>query len=236
MSEPEFTLYYWPGFAGRAEFIRLMFAIAAVPFRDLAKEAPEESRKEIIAIRSGANPDFGVVFAPPFLKTSSGLALCQTSVIVKYIAKRFGFSPADLDAEATADMISACVMDYLAEGRSAFHPKEPFGSYSSQVAEAAVAVAKFTSAGGRFSTWLSYFERALARNGGGRGFFVGDALSYADVTVLHAMRASESQFPEAWAALDVPVLKAWYARMTSSPRVAEYIATKATPFAGDSMM
>ena len=64
----------------------------------------------------------GPVFAPPILVTSEGLTLCQTAVIVKYLAKRFGLCPPVLEDEARADMISACVHDFIAEGRSAFHP------------------------------------------------------------------------------------------------------------------
>lgn len=103
----------------------------------------------------------GTVFAPPFLICPGGLTLCQTAVIVKYIAKKFGFAPATLEDEAvgelspllfssplshhsallpmqalvtirlrahththTADMITACVQDYLGEGRMQFHPGE----------------------------------------------------------------------------------------------------------------
>ena len=48
-------------------------------------------------------------------------------------------------------------------------------------------------------TALSLLHAALLANGGGAGFVVGDALSYADVQLLHVLRAAESQFPEAFA-------------------------------------
>ena len=38
---PEYTLYYWPGFAGRGEFIRLAFAVVGQPLKDMARvDAP----------------------------------------------------------------------------------------------------------------------------------------------------------------------------------------------------
>jgi hypothetical protein len=40
-------------------------------------------------------------------------------------------------------------------------------------------------------------------------------------------------FPQAAA---TPLLKAFYERMKALPRIADYIAHKATPFAGDSLM
>ena len=33
MSNPEYELYYWQGFAGRGEFVRLLFEEAGVPYR-----------------------------------------------------------------------------------------------------------------------------------------------------------------------------------------------------------
>jgi hypothetical protein len=56
-------------------------------------------------------------------------------------------------------MIAACVHDYMSEGRAAFHPVENTASYRTQVAEAAVAVAKFVAPEGRYHSWMAYFEK-----------------------------------------------------------------------------
>jgi hypothetical protein len=50
----QYELYYWPGFAGRGEFVRLMFAVIDVPFLDHAKATPDACRADIIKIRTGA--------------------------------------------------------------------------------------------------------------------------------------------------------------------------------------
>ena len=50
---PDFELYYWPGLAGRGEFVRLMFAVIDVPFVDHSKLNPDECRDTILGVRSG---------------------------------------------------------------------------------------------------------------------------------------------------------------------------------------
>jgi len=58
-----------------------------------------------------------------------------------------------------------------------------------------------------------------------------------DISMLTVLRATEAQFPEAWAAQNVPLLKAFKKRMEERPRIAAYLASdRCIPFTGYSMM
>ena len=67
---------------------------------------------------------------------------------------------------------------------------------------------------------------------------VGDKLTYVDLALLHVLRATESQFPEAWEALtSIPLLKAFQQRLQQTPRLQEYFKSdRCKPFSGNSMM
>ncbi len=70
------------------------------------------------------------------------------------------------------------------------------------------------------------------------GFAIGDSLTYVDLAILHALRSSESQFPDAWGAnKDIPLLRAFKERMESRDRLAAYLKSdRARKFEGNSMM
>lgn len=113
-------------------------------------------------------------------------------------------------------------------------------------------VSSNTAKDGRFENWLQYFNNLLKQNNGlycsldaealilsfteGAGFFVGEVITWADLQVFHALRATESQFPEEWKAAQVPELKAYLTRLRALPQLKEYEEKYARPFAGDSMM
>ena len=62
-------------------------------------------------------------------------------------------------------------------------------------------------------------------------------VTYVDISMLTVLRATEAQFPEAWAAQNVPLLKAFKKRMEERPHIAAYLASdRYIPFSGYSMM
>lgn len=68
-------------------------------------------------------------------------------------------------------------------------------------------------------------------------FLFGNNVTYVDLGLLHVLRATEAQFPEAWAAQSLPLLKAFKQRMEERPRIAAYInSDRYLPFSGNSMM
>lgn len=69
----EYTLLYWPGFAGRGEFVRLMFAVAGVPFNDPVITNPSETVPKIMGLKSGAGAYRTKLSDPGFRISSSML-------------------------------------------------------------------------------------------------------------------------------------------------------------------
>ena len=62
-------------------------------------------------------------------------------------------------------------------------------------------------------------------------------MTYVDIAMLTVLWATEVQFPEAWAAQNLPLLKAFKTRMEQRPNIAAYMASdRRIPFCGYSMM
>ena len=58
----DWILYYWPGFVGRGEFVRLVFEEAGVKYRE--EEDGNKIKNEIILGQGEGYP----MFAPPMIK------------------------------------------------------------------------------------------------------------------------------------------------------------------------
>jgi glutathione S-transferase len=219
---------------GRGEFVRLMFAELDIEHEDVGKSA---GSGEVAKFLQG-NPLGGPpTYAPPVLvNTTTGLALSQTPVILQYLGRRFGLAPDDDDAFALACAANCTIHDFLAQGRLAFHPPPDTNrSYHDQVdaARPAIEFHKINV----LPKQLAYLEALLRSNGGGHGFLVGGAMSFADVSLLHWLDSAEYQLPEALAALDIPLLRAYRARIAARPRIAAYLASaRRGRFEGNSFM
>lgn len=230
-------ILYWPAVsedgkitagAGRAEYLRVIFEAAFVPYEEVSVNIGEYfwSRTEVQPMP---------VLAPPCVRYND-FVVAQTAVAAKYVAIKCGLFP-DGPAEATAraEQIVATVHEYIAEGRMAFHPVKNTMSYHQQVEEAKPYVAAFAQE--RLPRYMQHFERLLLANDGGEGFFVGSKMSYVDLQVLVMLQVTKSQFPEAWATLETPKLKKFLGRVEEVAGIKEYLASpRKRPFAGDSLM
>jgi glutathione S-transferase len=89
----------------------------------------------------------------------------------------------------------------------------------------------------RFPLFLRHLENCLASNRGGTGFFVGDSLTYADIAVFHLVCAAESQLPDRFEALNIPLLKAFQGRIAQRNKIAAYLRSeRRRPFSGKAFM
>lgn len=89
----------------------------------------------------------------------------------------------------------------------------------------------------RFPLFLQHLENYLASNRGGTGFFVGDSLTYADIAVFHMLCAAEAQLPDRFAALNIPLLKAFKGRIAQRSKIAAYLRSeRRRPFSGKAFM
>ena len=71
-------------------------------------------------------------------------------------------------------------------------------------------------------------------------FLFGDSLTYVDLALLHVLRATEFQFPDAWSGVvtrDFSPLVAFKTRLEQRPRLSAYFKSdRCRPFEGNSMM
>ncbi len=120
-------------------------------------------------------------------------------------------------------------------------------TYYKQVEETQPYIRTFVET--RLGYYLRHFLRVLRRNApaaaGGKaaGFLFGDSLTYVDLALLHALRATEAQFPTAWARMtagegaEFEPLAEYKRRLEERPRLKEYFSSeRCKPFEGNSMM
>lgn len=162
--------------------------------------------------------------------------LCQTPVVCKFLGRELGMYPENPLDEIKAEQINSTIHDFIGEGRLAFHGKDFNATYYNQQEETKPYIKRFIDT--RLPKFLQYFEKVLNLNNDGDGFVIGDKLTYVDLGLMHVLRATESQFPDAWNSYgDVPKLKAFKERMANRPRLAEYFkSSRCKPFEGNSMM
>ena len=148
-TEGDWELFYHQDpFKGRAEFARLMFETAGVPYS-------EKGGDEMAELLAAWKPTGEILsmpaanFAPPIIRKGAFM-LTQTTAIMAYLAEVYDMMPESLDDRAKAMQLALSVADALNECRSPFHPKFSSKSYSEQKEEAVGAVKEFCKEDGRF--------------------------------------------------------------------------------------
>merc|ERR1712048_562949 len=119
--------------------------------------------------------------APPAIRKGHFI-LGQTAVCAKHLAVEFGLFPQSQADASHADQIVTTVHEYIAEGRSAFHPVKNTMSYHDQTEEAKPYIDAFKA--DRLPRYMTNFERFLKANNGGNDFFIGPSLTYVDLQVM----------------------------------------------------
>ncbi|KAL9962484.1 hypothetical protein ACROYT_G031589 [Oculina patagonica] len=212
---PGYQLYYFD-VRGAGEVCRLAFAAANVEFEDIRFSVAgdrEEWQKE----KASGRPPLGQV---PFIVTPEGKVLGQSSAITKYICKQAGLSPTDSFDEALADMITDGIAD-LKSGLGKIH----FERDEAKKEELTKDMLENT-----LPTRLQKFETILKDRNEGKGFFVGDKLSYPDIDFFDLMNIftrGEPTVPEQLhkfpllvehykRVLEVPGIKAWVEKRPKS--------------------
>lgn len=235
-SADKWQILYWPALdadgkvsagAGRAEYLRVMFEEAGVPYEDVSARL-----RDFFWTRLDMQPY--PTLAPPAIRKGSFI-LGQTAACAKHLAIEFNLFPTNAADVAHADQIVITVHEFIAEGRAAFHPVKNTLSYHEQKEEAKPYIAAFKSE--RLPRYMTNFERFLGANGGGKDCFIGKTVTYVDLQVMVMLQVTRSQFPDAWPTIEAPLLKAFLVRMEARPRIQRYLSSgRKQPFAGDSMM
>lgn len=234
-TDAEWELWYWP-LAGRGEFVRLLFEEAGVPYKQV-------NDPQLLADKfKGQTKQGWPVFAVPMIKKGD-FELGQTGTICRYLGKQLGLLPATEADQFRADQLCTTIMDYIAEGRLAFHGKNHYESYYNQKEFTQPYIDYFVA--NRIPKFLPHFEATLKHNAELNPAstelycFGASGPTYCDLCLLHVLRATESQFPEAWQANigNYPLLARFKQQMENRPRLKAYFASsRCRPFEGNSMM
>jgi len=191
---------------GRGEIIRLVLTVAGVPFED---KRIDDSQLE--ALRK----DFPFGQVPVF--EFGDVKMCQSYVIARYLARKYKLAgKTELD-EARADMIVACIEDAAKDaGDITFHETDPVRQASR----------KKEYIEQRIPAFLTHLEALLAANKGGKGYFVGDSLTWADLNLVVAYGWWELMLGLKDPLSKHPKLNDLYKRVIAHPKLAPYIAKR----------
>jgi glutathione S-transferase len=132
-------LYYWPGFPGRGELVRLMLEELGLSYEDVGVT---KGAQEVLKLMRGEHGGWPVR-APPIVQNGD-FYLSQTHAILEYLGKKYGAWPkGGIEEEARASQINMMLQDLLEEACTAYHPLERSGTYESQKEAAVPFIAKF---------------------------------------------------------------------------------------------
>jgi glutathione S-transferase len=227
MSDP-YRLYYWPSIQGRGEFVRLILENAGAAYVDVARRPKSEG--------GGVEALFGLlreepIFAVPAL-VAGDLVIAQSALICSFLGRRHGLAPEGEAGRLHADQLQLTIADVVDEAHDTHHPLGAGLYYEDQREAAAIRGRAF--AGERIGKLLGFFERALARGGGGA--LVGEAISFVDISLMQLLLGLEYAFPRGFARATekTPKILALRDRVAARPRLAAYLASpRRIPFNED---
>lgn len=223
-----YQLYYWPGIAGRGEFVRLALEEAGVDYVDVARR-PAKKGGGIPAIfrfidgKSVAHPPF----APPYLRIGTQL-IGQTANILLFLGRRHGLAPAGETGRLWTNQLQLTLADFADEAHDTHHPIASELYYEDQRKEALRRAHYFRKS--RIPKFLGYFERVLERNPSAK-YLTGSRLTYADLSLFHVVAGLRYAFPRTMAAADKRHRRvlALHDRVAARPRIRAYLESDRCP-------
>ncbi|MGJ0534663.1 glutathione S-transferase [Methylocystis sp.] len=214
-----YEFYYWPGIQGRGEFVRLALEEAGARYIDMAREPNAEATLIAFLERTDlAHPSF----APPFLKDGQVL-VGQTAAILLYLGDRHGLAPKDPARRLWVHQIQLTIADLVGEAHDTHHPLGGDLYYEEQKPEASRRAKWFREE--RIQKYLDWFETILARNPASDSHLVGDALSYADISLFQVVEGLLYAFPKTTKAVlaESPRVSALRMMIAQRPRIRAYL-------------
>jgi len=204
MPEHSTKLYYFQ-MRGRAETARLLLVYAGAKYDDIRISVEQwPAMKEKMPM--GQMPVFEV----------DGKQLCQSTAIARYLAREHGLAGKNSWDMARADMIVEGIFDMWGHLNPVYTPllqgdKPGMEEKWSQFA------------GSHLKTFLDRYTHFLNENH--NGYFVGDALTWADIAVAEFLAALCDFFNKN--AIDThPQLKEFSTKILSLPQLKSYVASR----------
>ncbi|MGH6635009.1 MAG: glutathione S-transferase [Gammaproteobacteria bacterium] len=228
-----YELYYWPGIQGRGEFVRLALEEAGAHYVDVARLSGRGLGLPAM-MRFLEGTEIGrLPFAPPFLKAGA-VVIAQSANILLYLGPRLSLVPEAEASRLWAHQLQLTIADFVAEIHDVHHPIAGSLYYHQQKREARRRAGHCTAE--RVPKFLDYFERVLAANPKGRGYMLGRALSYVDLSMFQLMAGLRYAFPKTMKSLEpkYPSLVALHDKVAARPKIAAYLASeRRVPFNED---
>ncbi|XP_064627805.1 uncharacterized protein LOC135487693 [Lineus longissimus] len=196
---PSYKLHYFNA-RGFAEISRLIFAAAGVEYEDIRYD------RETTWPAAKAQMPHGTV---PVLEID-GVKLTQSFAIAKYLATIYGFNGSNPMETARIDEACEHTRDLMKDFIVVHQEKDDVRKAELEKNFQEV----------KLPVHMEKLEKELTKNNNGKGFFVGDKLSLADLAVMQIL----SWMPEAVASY--PNLKALLERVENFPGIKEWVAKR----------
>jgi len=152
----------------------------------------------------------------PLYQDSLKLNVVQSQAINRYVARKYGYAGSTEREVVLIDMVAEGARDLLESSVKSryFRPQEQRQAEIQKFAE------------GALNDWLNYYSDILEDNNGGKGYFVGDKVSYGDFCVYEVL--VNLQGVKEWKdVIDMfPELKDWMKRVESRPKIKAYLASE----------
>jgi glutathione S-transferase len=218
-----YQLHYWPTIQGRGEFVRLALEAAGADYVDVAR-GPEAHGGGGTALgkRLGDARNPHPPFAPPFL-IDGDMVVGQTAAILLYLGPRLQLAGSGEADSLWTHQLQLTVADVVAEAHDTHHPLSIGMYYDDQRDAAAVRAKAFRDE--RMPKFLNWFEDVLQRNPEGDAHLVGDALTYADLSLFQLVAGLRYAFPKAAARAlaDTPAVAELHDNVARRKRVQAYL-------------
>jgi glutathione S-transferase len=219
-----YQLHYWPTLQGRGEFVRLALEAADADYVDVAREPPSQGGgEEALGRRLGDARHRRPPFAPPFL-VDGDVVVGQTAAILLYLGPRLGLAGKGGETDALwTHQLQLTVADAVAEAHDTHHPLSTSLYYEDQRDAAMQRAKAFREE--RIPKFLGWFEDVLQRNPAGTAHLVGDALTYADLSLFQLVDGLRYAFPKATgrALAETPAVAKLHGNVAQRRRVRDYL-------------
>jgi glutathione S-transferase len=205
----KYSLYYWAEIQGRGEFIRLALEDAGAEYVDVLRVSDRYSMPQS-------------VFALPYLVAGKRV-ISQTPNILFYLGARLRLAPRGEAGRLWVHQLQLTIADWLVEVHDVHHPIGSGLYYEQQKREAKRRAADFLAM--RLPKYLGYFEKVLRAARG--GYLLGNACSYADLSLFQMVAGLRYAFPVAFGAIErrYPRVTGVHDRVAARPRLAAYLAS-----------
>jgi len=198
-----YKLYYFDG-RGAAEVSRLMMAQAGVAFED-ARQKDWPAKK--------AEMPYGQM---PVLEVD-GEKFAESHAIERYLARSFNMY-------GSGSAVDGLRIDMVCEGLVDLTSAYSNIRYRAKEEEKKD---KFTALfKDDVPKWLGFLTNALKKNNGGKGFFVGDSVSLADIHAYNFLWSLSQHEGQSGMLDNFPEMKALVERVGALPNIAKWVASR----------